>query len=83
MNKAHQHVISIRMIKISEDSLVRPLSLLFKKSFENSYFSNLWKKKYTSYYTSPQKNEKQNFQSYHPISLLPIFSTVFEKLIFN
>ena len=45
VNKAHGHDdISIRMIKICDNSLVRPLSRLFIKSFDNSYFPQLWKK---------------------------------------
>ena len=36
-NKAHGHSdIFIRMIKICDNSLVRPLPLLYKKSFDNS-----------------------------------------------
>ena len=35
------------------------------------------------YYTSPQKNDKLNFENYWPISLLPIFSKVFENVIVN
>ena len=43
VNKAHGHDdISIRMMKICDNSLVRPLSLLFKKSFDNFYFPELW-----------------------------------------
>ena len=45
VNKAHGHDdISIRMIKICDNSFVRPLSLLFEKSFDNSYFPKLWEK---------------------------------------
>ena len=62
------------MIKISDNSLVRPLSLLFKKSFDNSYFLELWKK--SNIIPVHKKN-------YCPISLLPIFSKGFEKIIFN
>ena len=87
VNKAHGHDdISIRMIKIcdnslvrpfiGDNSLVRPLSLLFEKSYDNSYFPELWKK-------SNKENDKRNFENYHPFSLLPIFSKVFEKIIFN
>ena len=36
------------------------------------------------YFTSlPKKNDKQIFENYRPISLLPIFSKTFEKIIFN
>ena len=42
VNKAHVHDdISIRMITICEKSLIRPLSLLFEKSFDKSYFPEL------------------------------------------
>ena len=45
VNKVRGHDdISIRKIKICDNLLVRPLSLLFKKSFNNSYFPELWKK---------------------------------------
>ena len=56
VKKAHGHDdISIRMIKNCDNSLVRPLSVLLKKSFDNSYFPELWKK--IKYYTSPQKKK--------------------------
>ena len=45
INKAHGHDdIFVRMTKICDNSRARPLSLLFKKSFENSYFLELRKK---------------------------------------
>ena len=44
-NIAHGHDdISTRMIKICDNSLVRSLSILFKKSFDDSYFPELWGK---------------------------------------
>ena len=36
--------ISVSMVKILDNSLVRPLSLLLKKLFGNSFFHELWKK---------------------------------------
>ena len=69
------------MIKICENSLVTPLSLLFKKSFDNSYFPELWKK--SNIIPVYKKNDKQNFNNYCPISLLSIFSKVFKKILFN
>ena len=56
------------------------MSLLLKKLFGNSFSHELWKK--SNYYTSPQKNDKHNFENHRPISLLPIFSKVFEKKIY-
>ena len=81
VDKAHGHEdIFIRMITICDSSLVRPLSLLFKKSFDNSYFPELWKKlNITPVHT---KNDKRNFENYCPISLLSISSKIFEKIMF-
>ena len=71
-NKAHgQDDISIRMIKICDNSLVKPLLLLFKKSFDNSYFPKLWKK--SNIISVHKKNDKRNFKNYRPISLLLYF----------
>ena len=36
--------ISIKMVRIFYSASVRPLSLLFRKFFENSHFPELWKK---------------------------------------
>ena len=35
------------------------------------------------FYQSTKKTDKRNFDDYRPISLLPIFSKVIEKIIFN
>ena len=48
INKAHGHDdISIRMIKICDKSLIKPLMLIFKKSTRSSYYPDIWKKCYT------------------------------------
>ena len=45
VNKTHDHDdFFIRMTKICDNSLIRPLSLLFRKSFDSSYFPVIWKK---------------------------------------
>ena len=82
VNKAHGHNdISIRMIKISDNPLLRRLSLLFKKSFDNSYFPELWKK--SNIVPVHKKHDKRSFKNYRSISLVPLFSKVFQKIIFN
>ena len=64
------------MIKIWDNSVVRPLSLLFEKPFDNSYFPKLWKKSTIipahKKKKKKKKNEKLNVENYRPISLLPI-----------
>ena len=42
INKAHGHDdISIRMIKICDKSLIKPLMLIFKKSIRSSYYPDI------------------------------------------
>ena len=44
-NKAHGHnIISIRMLKISGESITKPLLITYKKCIEKGCFSNEWKK---------------------------------------
>ena len=44
INKVYGHDgISIRMIKICDESLLKPLLILFKKSLKFSYYQGIWK----------------------------------------
>ena len=82
INKAHGHDgISIRMIKICDESLLKPLFILFKNSLKLSYYPDIWKK--TNIIPAQKKNDKQLLNNYPPISLLRIFGKIFEKIIFN
>ena len=82
INKAHGHDgISIRMIKICDESLLKPLLILFKNSLKFSYYPDIWKK--SNIIPAHKKNDKQLLNNYRPISLLPIFGKIFEKIIFN
>ena len=45
VHKAHGHDdISIRMIKICDKSILKPLILLFKNSTKSSYYPDIWKR---------------------------------------
>ena len=45
IHKAHGHDdISIRMIKICDKSLLKPLILLFENSTKSSYYPDIWKR---------------------------------------
>ena len=78
INKAHGHNdISIRMIKICDESLLKPLLILFKNSLKLSYYPDIWKK--SNIIPAHKKNDKQLLNNYRPISLLPIFGKIFEK----
>ena len=81
-NKTHGHdKISIRMLKLCDDSLCRPSELIFKDCLTNGIFPSDWKK--GSIVPVHKKDDKQCLNNYRPISLLPICSKIFERLIFN
>ena len=76
--KAHGYDdISIRMIKICDKSLTKPLIILFKNSTKSSYYPDIWKR--SNIIPVHKKNDKQLVNNYRPISLLPIFGKIFEK----
>ena len=80
--KAHGHDgISIRMILLSSESIAKPLYMLFKNSFETSTFPVEWKK--GNIIPIFKKGDKQAVSNYRPISLLPIVSKIFERIIFD
>ena len=82
VHKAHGYDdISIRMIKICDKSILKPLILLFENSTKSSYYPDIWKK--SNIIPVHKKNDKQLVNNYRPISLLPIFGKSFEKMIFN
>ena len=82
VHKAHGHDdISIRMIKMCDKSILKPLILLFENSTKSSYYPDIWKK--PNIVPVHKQNDKQLVTNYRPISLLPIFRKIFEKIIFN
>ena len=72
INKAHGHDdISIRMIRICDKSLIKPLMLIFKKSIRSSCYPGIWKK--SNIIPVHKKNDKRLVNNYRPVSLLPVF----------
>ena len=55
--------------------------LIFKKSIRSSYYPDIWKK--SNVIPVHKKNDKRLVNNYRPISLLPVFGKIFEKIIFN
>ena len=81
-NKAHGwDEISVRMIKISDAALVIPLKIIFTNCLRSGLFPEIWK--YANVVPVHKKNEKNVKGNYRPISLLPIFGKILEKLIFD
>ena len=82
INKSHGHDdISIRMIKICDSALVKPLSIIFHNCIKSGSFPYTWKK--SNVIPVHKKNDKQLINNYRPVSLLPIFGKIFERIIFN
>ena len=82
INKAHGHDdISVRMVKICDDSIKKPLSIIYKNCIKTGIYPNAWKK--SNIVLVHKKGDKQIVNNYRPVSLLPIFGKVFEKILFN
>ena len=82
IHKAHgRYDISVRMIKICDKSLLKSLTTLLGNSTKLSCFPDIWKK--SNIVPAHKKNDKQLVNNYWPISLLPIFGKIFEKIIFH
>ena len=66
------------IVKNTIPQIVKPLNYLFNKSFETGQFPNMMKKaKIILIFKSGDKN---TFTNYRPVSLLPQFSKILEKL---
>ena len=80
--KAHGYDdISIRMLKICDSAIVKPLTNLLKNCISEGIFPDNWKKSNICYIH--KKGDKQIVHTYRPVSLLPVCGKIFERLIFN
>ena len=78
--KAHGADISICMIKLCGDSIIIPLTLIFEDQLKG-IFPDKWK--LANVIPAYKKESKNIVNNYRPISLLPIYEKVFERLLFN
>ena len=69
------------MIKHCGKSIALSLSLVFQSILNDGVFQNDWKK--INIASCHKKESKNSTKNYRPISLLPFFSKVFERLIYN
>ena len=68
----------IRMIKTCVKSLLKPLIILFQNSTKPFHCPDIWNKS-----NIIPVHKKQLVKIYRPISRLPIFGKLFEKIRFN
>ena len=71
-NKAHGwDEISVKIIKLSDVTLVLPFKTIFTNCLRHGLFPEIWK--YANVVPVHKKNEKNLKENYRPISLLLIF----------
>ena len=81
-NKAHgPDDISVSMIQLCGKELCKPLQLIFQNILRTSIFPDQWKEANVT--PVHKKKDKQTVSNYRPISLLPIFAKVFERIIYK
>ena len=81
-NKAHgQDNISIPMIKLYDKEICKPLHMTFVSCMEEGIFPLLWNM--ANVVPAYKKNNKRSNKNYRPVSLLPIFEKIFERLLYN
>ena len=81
-SKAHGYDnLSVKMIKFCEESITIPLKIIFDESLKCGVFPEIWKK--ANVVPVHKKEDKTLVKNYRPISLLPIFSKTFERVIYN
>ena len=81
-SKAHGYDnMSIKMIKICDESVTIPLKIIFEESLKKGIFPDIWKKE--NIIPVHKKEDKTLINNYRPISLLPIFGKIFERVIYN
>ena len=80
VNKAHgPDDISGRMIELCGENIARPLSIIFNNIIRTGIFQDLWKSAVTPVH---KKESKQFIKNYRPISLLPLFAKIFDRILF-
>ena len=63
------------------ESLVLPLSLIFRGCIDTDVYLDTWKK--SNIVPVHKKGDKQIVNNYRPVSFLPICSNILEKIIFD
>ena len=82
VNKAHGcDDISIRMIKICDQSIVKHLSIIYQNYVNTGTFPDIWKK--SNIVPVHKESDKEIVNNYRPVSLLPVCRKILERLVFS
>ena len=71
---------SVGIVKICDESLVKPLFHIFQFSLETGNFPDKWRRGIVPVH---RKGKKALINNYRPVSILPIFSKIYEKRIYD
>ena len=69
------------MIKICNESITIPLKIIFDEPLKNGVFPGIWKR--ANVVPVHKKDDKSLVKNYRPISLLPIFGKIFNRIMYN
>ena len=69
------------MLKICYESICKPLGIIFRSCLQNGKFPTEWKKAIVV--PVFKKNNKQEVKNNRTISLLPVSSKIFERLLYD
>ena len=69
------------MIKIFGESICKPLELIFHSCLQPGVFPDIWKR--ANIIPIHNKNQKNLLKNYRPVSLLPICSKIFERILYD
>ena len=82
VSKAHGWTkVSVGMVKICDESLVKPLFNIFQFSLEIGNFPSNWKR--GNIVPVHKKGNKDLINNHRPVYLLPIFGKIYEKCIYD
>lgn len=73
--------IPCKIVKLSSKYISVPLAYLVNKSFEEGVFPN--KLKHAKIVPIYKSGTKTTIENYRPISMLPVFSKIFERIVYN
>ena len=82
VNKSHGFDnISVRMLKLCDTSIIKPLVIIFQNALNDVCFPLMWKKANVT--PIHKKGDKTDICNYRLVSVLPICGKIFEKVIYN
>ena len=70
-----------KKIQLCGDSIILPLKTIFESAIKSNHFPDSWEK--GNIIPVHKKESKNLIKNYRPISRLPIFGKIFEKVIYN